>query len=155
MKIWDSFLGLECACICLVIGSYLYSFCVSKKKTISLPYGPKSEERTVKIHTILVEERLFVNLVVDSPGMTSTLIPDRSVELRRSRHNVKSSPNLIQSSSVVSLEDSSQESESSEAGGGENADVYIPIQVVYLVAQDPASFYSGEVSYFVYCCLLI
>ncbi|CAH9116701.1 unnamed protein product [Cuscuta epithymum] len=63
--------------------------------------------------------------------MPPTLTPDRSVGLRRSRRNMKSSRNLIQDSSVVSIEDSGQESEGSKAGACENADAYVPMQVVF------------------------
>ncbi|CAH9139235.1 unnamed protein product [Cuscuta epithymum] len=81
-------------------GSFLEDNLHKEKKAISIPYGPKLEERTARIQAIPVEERWFVNLVAESP---------------------------------VSLEDSDQESETSKAGAGENADIYIPMQVVFPV----------------------
>ncbi|CAH9131725.1 unnamed protein product [Cuscuta epithymum] len=67
--------------------------------------------------------------------MPPTLTPDRPVGLRRSGRNMKASPNLIRGSSVVSIEDSDQESETSKAGAGDNADVFTPMQVVFPVGE--------------------
>ncbi|CAH9123261.1 unnamed protein product [Cuscuta epithymum] len=48
-------------------GSFLEDNLHKEKKTISIPHGPKSEERTAQIQVIPVEERWFANLVAESP----------------------------------------------------------------------------------------